>query len=189
MRKLILLFIFAVCCTLSKAQFITGLDEVALLGTWAVQGYAEDADNVWSSMQNKRLSGIKFADDGITSITVQDDNASRSYVISFYGYIIGGTATGKYTLHFIQQAESETWDYVTPQLNFVITSFDSESITLTSYDGKHGVIMQKYNSGVENVSADRPETSSLLYDFNGLAVKNPTTHGIYIQGDGKKIIK
>lgn len=191
MKKLLLFSLLVLFSLASKAQFITGLDEVALLGGWSTVAYAENADNIWPSMQNKRLVGIRFSDDGITNITVQDNNFGASHLISYYGYIICGTATGKYTLHFIQQADSETWDYVTPQLNFVISSFDGEKITLTSYDGKHGMILRKNDSGINDVIdniSESPEAST-IYNINGTKIENPTAPGVYIRSNGDKFIQ
>lgn len=191
MKKIILFSLIVLFCTTSKAQFISGLDEVAILGQWSAIGYAENADNIWPSMQNKRMVGIKFSDDGITTITVQDSNFGSSNLIHFYGYIIGGTSTGKYTLHFIQQAPSETWGYSTPQLNFVIKSYDDEKMTLMSYDGKHGIILQKVNSGMDNITSDASDApkASTIYNINGVKIENPITPGVYIRGNGEKFIQ
>ncbi|MCM1022295.1 MAG: hypothetical protein NC403_08835 [Muribaculaceae bacterium] len=188
MKKPILLLGIMLCAFSAKAQIIAGLDEVALMGNWSAYEYVDNSDNIWPSMQNNRLSAISFADDGITSITVQSNNFSDFRLINFYGYIISGTATGKYTLHFIQQADSETWDYETPQLNFVIKSFDGDKLALTSYDGKHGMVLQKVNSGVSEVSADTPEAYG-IYNSSGIKIENPTAPGLYIRGNGGKFIK
>ena len=189
MKKALLIITFCVCAILLKAQIVTGLDETALLGNWSTYAYADNCNNQWAVFDGKRLSGFHFVDTGISSITVQDPNFGTSHLIQYYGYIVGGTVTGKYTLHFMQQSESETWDTTLPQVNFVITAFDGENMTVKSYDGLHGMILKKASVGLNDVSADTPEADTAIYNLNGMAVKNPAVPGIYIQGDGKKIVK
>lgn len=109
MKKILLIISLCLCLFSSKAQDIIGLDEVALLGDWSTWAYAENTDNVWPAMEGRRLVSINFSDEGKTTILVQRANFTTFATIAFYGYIIGGTSTGHYTLHFIQQAESETW--------------------------------------------------------------------------------
>lgn len=190
MNKLFLVLTFLISASCAKAQFIAGLDEVALMGNWSTYAYAAGCDNQWSAFDGKRLSALHFEDNGISSITVQDSNFGGSHLIRYCGYIVSGTSTGKYTLHFIQQAESETWNYTTPQINFVITDFDGETMTLTSYDGKHGVVLKKNDSSaIDNTNANTPEADTTIYNLKGMVVKNPTAPGVYIQGNGKKIVK
>lgn len=189
MKKILIIIGLCVCALNSKAQYIANLDETTLIGNWSTYAYVDDCNNQWPVFEGMRLSAIHFADTGISSITVLEPNFRVSHLIYYYGYIVSGTSTGKYTLHFIQQTESETWNFTTPQVNFVITAFDGESITLKSYDGLHGMILKKSSASINDVSADTPEADTTIYNLNGMVVKNPTAPGIYIQGDGKKIVK
>lgn len=74
-------------------------------------------------------------------------------------------------------------------VNFVIKNFDGETLIIETYDGGGGATFSKDDSGIENVKADAPEASTTLYNLNGVSVKNPPAPGIYIQGDGKKVVK
>ena len=47
MKKLFLIFVLCLCALQSKAQVITGLDEVALLGDWA----ATDYWGIWENLE------------------------------------------------------------------------------------------------------------------------------------------
>lgn len=184
MRKLILFFIFALFCIHPKAQVITGLDDVALMGDWSVVGNM----GFIPALGGYRPKVITLNDGNNSYIQYRENEVPLNYTM-FAGYWVGGTATGKYTLHLLSRFDYNSSYTGLSMVNFVITKFTGDEMILQTYDGECWLELVKYNSGVENVSADRPEASSTLYNLNGVSVKNPTTHGIYIQGDGKKVIK
>lgn len=189
MKKILLIFALCLCIFSSKAQDITGLDEVALLGNWSVHGYVENADMKWPIFNGYSIAAFHFVDYWTSTITIYHKIFKDYHTLNFNGYIVGGTATGKYTLHFTNGFKSDTWDDVLPQVNFIIKSFDGNVMRITSYDGKHGAYLVKDNAGAGSVNADASEAEISTYDIKGLPVENPTAPGIYIQSDGKKFAK
>lgn len=185
MKKLFLIFVLCLCAIQSKAQVITGLDEVALLGDW----HATDYWGLWENLDYRWPMSIEFNDNKKTLIYTMRSNEQDFTILDFNGYWIGGTATGRYTLHFICRREYDSSYTGLSMVNFVIKNFDGEKLIIETYDGSGGATFSKDDSGIENIKADAPEASSTLYNLNGISVKNPTTHGVYIQSDGKKIIK
>lgn len=184
MKKAFIITALCVCALQSKAQVITGLDEIALLGDWSVSGNM----GLISVLGNNRPKLITFNDGKNSIIQYRENEVSPRYT-TFAGYWIGGTATGKYTLHLLSRFAYDSDNTGLSVVNFVITNFNGSEMTLQTYDGSCWLELTKNNSGVENVKADAPEASSALYNLNGIAVKNPTAPGIYIQGDGKKVVK
>ncbi len=184
MKRVLLAAALCVCALQSKAQVITGLDEVALMGEWSVVGNM----GFIPALGGYRPKIITLNDGNNSYIQYRENEVPLNYTM-FAGYWVGGTATGKYTLHLLSRFDYNSSYTGLSMVNFVITKFTGNEMILQTYDGECWLELVKYNSGVENVSAGRPEASSTLYNLNGVSVKNPTTHGIYIQGDGKKVIK
>ena len=185
MKKLFLIFVLCLCALQSKAQVITGLDEVALLGDW----HATDYWGLWENLDYRWPMSIEFNDNKKTLIYTKRSNEQDFTILDFNGYWIGGTATGRYTLHFICSRGYPGTSSVMSVVNFVVKGFDGQTLTIETYDGSGGATFSKNNSGIADVSADAPEASTTFYNLNGIAVKNPTAPGIYIQGDGKKVVK
>lgn len=184
MKKAFIVIALCVCALQSKAQVITGLDEIALLGDWR----ATDYWGVWENLEYGWPVSMQLNDGKQSYIQTKRNNGDNP-VLDFGGYWVGGTATGRYTLHFICSRGYAGTSSVLSMVNFVVKNFDGETLIIETYDGSGGATFSKDNSGIENVKADTPEASSALYNLKGMAVKNPTAPGIYIQGDGKKIVK
>lgn len=184
MKKVFLIIALCVCVLQSKAQTITGLDEIALLGNWSVSGNM----GFIPALGNNRPKLITFNDGKNSVIQYRENEVSPRYT-SFAGYWVGGTATGKYTLHLLSRFAYDSDNTGLSIVNFVITNFTGSEMTLQTYDGSCWLELIKGNSGIESVSADTTETDTTIYNLNGVVVKNPTAPGIYIQGDGKKIVK
>lgn len=184
MKRLILAAVMCVCFLQSKAQVIKGLDEIALMGEWSVSGNM----GLIPALGGNRPKVLTF-NDGKNSLIEYRENEVPAQYTTFAGYWIGGTATGKYTLHLLSRFDYDSGHTGLSLVNFVITNFTGDEMTLQAYDGSCWLELVKNNSGIENIAADTPEASGVLYNLNGVAVKNPTTHGIYIQGDGKKVAK
>ena len=191
MKQLLILLALCFASLSANAQIKSELNETNLLGGWSTRQYVDDCDNIWPAMHDMCLSGFTFKDDGISIVHVTNRSGSTSYWIPFYGYIIGGySLNSRPTLHFIQLVNDGPWHFDTPnQLNFVITAFDGETLTVKSYDGKHGMILHKDTSAAPTTAADAAQTPTRLYDLNGRPVSNPDAHGFFIQSDGKKILK
>lgn len=184
MKRVLFVAMLCACALQLKAQVIAGLDEIALMGDWVVSGNM----GLIPALGGNRPKVITF-NDGKNSIIQYRENEVPINYTTFAGYWIGGTATGKYTLHLLSRFDYDSSYTGLSMVNFVITNFTGDKMTLQTYDGSCWLELTKDNSGIENVKADAPEASSTLYNLNGVSVKNPTTHGIYIQGDGKKIVK
>ena len=87
MKKILFLFAFLVLGVTAKAQYVSNLDEIELLGTWKV------------TAANGDIMGIS---DIVTSFTFNDGKDSfvefsQNHVERVPIYIVGGTATGRYT--------------------------------------------------------------------------------------------
>lgn len=184
MKKAFLIIALCVCVLQLKAQTITGLDEIALLGEWSVNGNMGFIQSLGSNRPKK----ITFNDGRNIYIEYRENEVPAQYT-TFAGYWIGGTATGKYTLHLLSRFDYDSGFTGLSMVNFVITNFTGSEMTLQTYDGSCWLELVKDNSGVESVGADAPEAKATIYNLNGVVVKNPTAPGIYIQGDGKKIVK
>lgn len=185
MRKALLIIALCVCALQSKAQVITGLDEIALLGDWKATDY-------WGVFENLSYSWpveLRLKDCKKSLIYTKRSNEQDFSVLDFNGYWIGGTATGRYTLHLICRREYDSSYTGLSMVNFVIKNFDGQTLIIETYDGSGGATFSKDNSGIGEVNVDTPEASSTLYNINGMIVKNPTRPGVYIQGDGKKFVK
>lgn len=172
------------CALQSKAQIITRLDEIALLGDWSVNGNM----GFIQSLGNNRPKVISFNDGQNSYIEYRENEVAPRYT-TFAGYWVGGTSTGKYTLHLLSRFAYDSDNTGLSVVNFVITNFTGDKMTLQTYDGSCWLELVRDNSGIDSVSADTPEADTTIYNLNGAVVKNPTAPGIYIQGDGKKIVK
>lgn len=184
MKKIFIFIALCVCALTSKTQVIAGLDETVLLGEWNVTGNM----GFIPSLGGNRPKSITFNDGKNSNIQYRENEVPAKYTI-FAGYWIGGTATGKYTLHLLSRFDYNSGYTGLSMVNFVITNFTGDEMTLQTYDGSCWLELVKSNSGIDDVNADTPEASSALYNLKGMAVKNPAAPGIYIQGDGKKVIK
>lgn len=185
MKKALLIIALCVCAFQSKAQIVTGLDEIALLGDW----HATDYWGVWENLEFGWPVSMELNDGKQSYIQTKHNTSTAPTVLDFGGYWVGGTATGRYTLHFICSRGYAGTSSVLSMVNFVVKNFDGQTLTIETYDGSGGATFSKGNSGIESVGADTTEADTTIYNLNGVVVKNPTAPGIYIQGDGKKIVK
>ena len=162
---------------------ISDLDEVALLGNWNVRSLTQCPENLggyWPltfSFKDNAVSRIRYADFSGPNLT------------EFMGYWIGGTITGRRTLHLLFNHEYGSHYHGLSVVNFVITGYNGQQLTLQTYDGKSQLILVKDSSSVSNIKVDDDVQNNTLYDLNGIPIENPTTPGIYIQSDGKKVVK
>lgn len=160
----------------AKAQYVSNLDEIELLGTWD----ATDVDGEISiSGKPETITSITF-NDGKNSFMYFDGNSTEIIPI----YIVGGTATGRYTLHLIRRKEYNS-DYTgLSAINFEVYQFGNNTMTLRTYDKSVTIHLKKQTaSSVSSVEADA-KASGKAYTLGGVET-TPTAKGIVIQ-DGKK---
>lgn len=175
------------CALHAKTQdTVTGLDEVALLGTWEVQEHG----GLWEHIGYRWPKKFEFNDGGKSYFYAKGNRETFQKVYVCEGYWIGGTSTGRYTLHLIQYKEYGMEMPGISMLNFVVKSFDGEKLIIGTYDGQGIATFIKRNSaGVADVTAEPSESEIITYTLNGVPVKNPAAPGVYVRSDGKKIVK
>ena len=176
MKKLLMIIAFIALGMSAKAQYVSNLDEIELLGTWKV------------TAANGDIMGIS---DIVTSFTFNDGKDSfvefaQNHVERVPVYIIGGTATGRYTLHLIRKTDYDGYMGIS-SVNFEIYQFGNNTMTLRTYDKSVTIKMTKQTPS--NVSAITVETTkdNKAYTINGMEATD-TTKGIIIQ-NGKKTIR
>lgn len=185
MKKIIFALFLMLGSLPMGAQAITGLDEVALMGQWK----ASDYWGVWENLDYRWPVLIDFNDNKDSYIHTKRSAETEPTILRFNGYWLGGSDTGRYTLHLICRRDYDSNNTGLSMVNFVVKNFDGENLTIETYDGRGGATFAKGSAASNAVNVDASEASSTLYNLSGMAVKNPTTYGIYIQGDGKKIVK
>ena len=160
----------------AKAQYVSNLDEIELLGTWKV------------TAANGDIMGVS---DIVTSFTFNDGKDSfvefsQNHVERVPVYIVGGTATGLYTLHLIRKTDYDGYSGIS-SVNFEIYQFGNNTMTLRTYDKSVTIKMTKQTpSSVSAITAENAKESK-AYTINGMEA-NDTTKGIIIQ-NGKKTIR
>lgn len=173
MKKLLMAFAFLALGMSAKAQYVSNLDEIELLGTWDVT----DVDG--------EIMGIS---DIVTSMTFNDGKDSfvefsQNHVERVPVYIVGGTATGRYTLHFLKTLGYDGYHGLS-SVNFEVYQFGNNTMTLRTYDKSVTIHLKKQTaSSVSSVEADA-KASGKAYTLGGIET-TPTAKGIVIQ-DGKK---
>ncbi len=178
MRKMLLAFAFLALGMSAKAQYVSNLDEIELLGTWDVTNVNGE---IMVSGHPETVASITF-NDGKNSFVNFESNSSAIIPV----YTVGGTATGRYTLHLIRRYEYDS-DYTgLSSLNFEVYQFGNNTMTLRTYDKSITISLKKQTaSSVSSVEANA-KASGKAYTMNGVET-SPSTKGIVIQ-DGKKRI-
>lgn len=172
----------------ANAQWIANLDEIEMLGRWEVVQVNGGFPEFNSDYHPQFPTAIEFNNRNYTYVWFTDynDNAVSE---RFAGYFVGGTATGRYTLHFLSRKEYNS-DYTGLSLiNFWIKHFDGQNMTISTYDGENYIRLQKIDaSAVRSVAADSTSNGK-AYDLNGVELPTPdAAKGIVIQG-GKKVVR
>ena len=177
MKKILFLFAFLVLGVTAKAQYVSNLDEIELLGTWKV------------TAANGDIMGIS---DIVTSFTFNDGKDSfvefsQNHVERVPIYIVGGTATGRYTLHLMRKVDYDGYLGIS-SVNFEVYQFGNNTMTLRTYDKSVTIKLEKQSaSSVSSVKADA-KASGKAYTLAGMTATD-TTKGIIIQNGKKKIRK
>ncbi|MDO5395801.1 MAG: hypothetical protein Q4F07_07545 [Bacteroidales bacterium] len=156
------------------------------MGEW----YASNYWGVWENLGYRFPRQIIFNDCKKSFIYTKRSIEQDFTILDFAGYWIGGTATGRYTLHFICRREYDSSYTGLSTVNFVIKSFDGSTLTIETYDGNGGATFSKNDSGVDAISADPlVKEKEKTYNLNGVEVSNSPAPGIYIRGREKVLIK
>lgn len=183
MKKLILASLLAAASSISYAEIISDLDEVAMLGTWNII----ESEGSFSNLHGCTPLSITFNDGKKSYFKFNpEDREPYFYIGQIIGYWIGGSATGKYTLHFFNTMDydgSGGWSLI----NFVISDFRAGQMTLQSYDGTASMTLVKEGASVNSLPSDDLE-GTVVYDINGIEVDSPTTPGVYVRSNGEKFI-
>lgn len=188
MKKLLLVLAICLCAIQSKAQIVTGLDEIALMGKWAVI----ECYGVWGSKGYSKYNwpaSIEFNDGRESYFWVKRFGEANLSSLDFAGYWVSGTATNRYTLHFLRRRDYDNNYTGLAMINFVVKNFDGQTLTIETYDGNGTATYIKDSAGVNDITAEAPDAEVTTYNLNGLPVENPTAPGVYIQSDGKKVVK
>lgn len=177
MKKIFFLFAFLTIGMMAKAQYVANLDEIELLGTWNV------------TEVNGEIMGVS---DVVTSMTFNDGKDSfvkfsQNHVERVPVYMIGGTATGRYTLHFLRTLDYDGYLGLS-SINFEVYQFGNNTMTLRTYDKSVTIKLEKQSaSSVSLIKADA-KASGKTYTLDGMNATD-TTKGIIIQNGKKRIRK
>ena len=180
MKKLLFLFAFLALGMSAKAQYVANLDEIELLGKWDVT----DVDGeIMVSGHPETVTSITFRDGKNSFMSFESNHPCLIPV-----YTVGGTATGRYTLHLISTSEYDTDYKGLSSLNFEVYQFVNNSMTLRTYDKSVTIKLEKRSaSSVSSVKTDA-KASGKVYTIDGMNATD-TTKGIIIQNGKKKIRK
>lgn len=175
MKKILIAFAFLALGLSAKAQYVSNLDEIELLGTW-------DVTDV-----NGEIMGLS---DIVTSMTFNDGKDSfvefsQNHVERVPVYIVGGTATGRYTLHFLKTLGYDGYHGLS-SVNFEVYQSGNNLMTLRTYDKSVTIKLKKQTTNGISATTAAQKQSGKAYTLDGMET-TPTAKGIIIQ-DGKKHI-
>lgn len=170
----------------ANAQWISDLDEIEMQGHWVVTSVNGGFPEFKSDYHPQFPTAIDFNNRDYTYVWFTDYN-DRETCERYAGYFVGGTATGRYTLHLLSRKEYNS-DYTGLSLaNFWIKHFDSQNMTISDYNGESYIKLQKQDAvAVRSVSADSV-AASRAYRLNGIPATD-NDKGIVIK-DGKKTVQ
>lgn len=172
----------------ANAQWISGLDEIEMQGHWVVTSVNGGFPEFNSDYHPQYPTAIDFNNRNYTYVWFTDYNGNETSE-RFAGYFVGGTATGRYTLHLLSRKEYNS-DYTGLSFaNFWIKQFDSQNMTISDYDGNSYIKLQKVDAASVRSVATDTTANSKAYGLNGVELPTPeTAKGIVIQ-NGKKTVR
>lgn len=180
MKKICLLYVFALACLTVKAQnYIVNLDDITISGEWNLASTEIPMDFI------KSLNAYEY--DIPLKIVLND--SGNSYIVlgsgmswMFKGYWVTTAQTGKYFLHMMPYNSDESI------VNFHIVQFDNGKMVLDTYKGNDRVEFSKDTSlGVPATRMDAK--TGKTYNLDGVELETPNNaKGVIIQ-DGKKILR
>ncbi len=172
----------------ASAQWISGLDEIEMQGHWTVTSVNGGFPEFASEYHPQYPTAIDFNNRNYTYVWFTDYNGREAYEM-YAGYFVGGTATGRYTLHLLSRKEYNS-DYTGLSLaNFWIKHFDGQNMTISDYDGDSYIKLQKVDAAnVRSIPADTTANAK-AYNLSGAELPTPdAAKGIVIQ-NGKKTVR
>lgn len=187
MKKLLLAIALLTLGMSANAQWITSLDEMAMLGKWEVTAISGTFPEFQNEYRSEYPIWIEFNNRKSTNVAFTDNNGNET-IEQYAGYWIGGTTTGHYTLHLLYNRQyNSTYTGMSLQ-NFVIGLFDSNQMTLRTFDNSGSINLRKVanESAVRSVPADSIATSR-AYRVDGTPATDDTK-GVVIQ-NGKKAVR
>ena len=181
-----ILYIILLTASLTANAQIENLDEIELLGTWNVVDKAGVFNTIQFPIYNnerKRPTAFVFADNSDSAIAWEF--ASGIDYQYYPGYWLTHTSD-KYILHMVTRLGYDGYTSLS-LLNFVVTRFSDNNMTLQTYSGDGTLYLTKDTSaGVRSVITDSLDNSK-AYLLNG-SVAPENSKGVIITG-GKKTIK
>lgn len=180
MKKILIAFAFLALGLSAKAQYVSNLDEIELLGTWDV---TDVNGEIMVSGVPETVASITFNDGKNSFMYFESNNATDIPV-----YTVGGTTTGRYTLHLIRRYEYNS-DYTgLSSLNFEVYQFGNNLMTLRTYDKSVTIKLKKQTTNGISAATAAQKQSGKAYTLDGMTATD-TTKGIIIQNGKKKIRK
>lgn len=185
MKHLIILALLAF--GINASAQIENLDEVEIMGEWNVVNYDGCFYGKLPIYNNeyKRPMSFVFKDNATTLIGWEFADGGIQYY-KYGGYWITHVSD-KYILHILANIDYDR--YTGPSLlNFVVTKFDDNTMTLQTLSKDGNLYLNKNtSSGINGVYADDKTENNKIYSINGIEESEPVK-GVYIQ-NGKKYIK
>lgn len=185
MKRCILLALSALIMGQAWAQ-VESIDEVEIMGEWNVvdgDGIFEGRLPIYHNTYRKPMS-FTFRDNDYTVVGWQ--YVGDTDYAWYAGYWITH-ASNRYILHILCDDDYNTGGKGTSLLNFIITQYDSVSMTLQTLSGDGNLYLNKNSSAnIQNVHNAKSENNK-IYSVNGIELSEPVK-GINIQ-NGKKFIK
>lgn len=180
MKRFFIILMCFVCITAKAQNYITNLDDTALLGTWNVVGQLGNFKFDYE-YDGKAAKSIQFSDGNYTTITFVDGINTTN--CTFKGYWISTAQTDKYFLHLAP------WNSAQSIINFRIVSFDNGAMTLTTYDNNGTLYLEKDNAAAIRSTKTDNVIKGKTYTLNGTQLPSgDDAKGVIIQ-NGKKVIK
>ena len=186
MRKYIVAIALLMLGMSAHAQsWITNLDEIEMLGKWVVTEIGGDFPEFQNNYRWEYPTSIVFNNRNSTFVFFKDFNDNET-AERYVGYWIGGSATGKYTLHLLSNKPYNDDSSGMSLVNFRIQHFDGGVMVLRTYDGGGRIQLEKENSaGIRSTRSDA--TDGKAYHIDGTPAAE-SDKGIIIQ-DGKKSVQ
>lgn len=184
MKKILLVLMLILSGVSAKGQTIENLDEITLLGKWNVTEVYGELNNL---IEGYKPTYIIFNESENSYVYYEELN-DPPYITPEYffnTFWIGGTHTGKYTLHILRQLDGRiNVDFV----HFRIDNFTGTEMTLSTYDGSGTMYLVKDTStGINGVNVENTNKDGKMYSINGMEVTEHVKNGVTIK-DGKKYI-
>lgn len=192
MKKILFTFALLTLGMGASAQWISDLDEMALIGSWEVTSISGSFPMFKDDYHGEHPIRFEFRDWMPSSVVFQYNDGIEGGV-QYVGFWIGGTTTGHYTLHLLSTNGWVTNGGYrmsgTTTINFWIQHFSNGYMTLSTYDEAGKMSLQKVDAAaVRSVPADTTATAK-AYSLGGMELPTPdAAKGVVIQG-GKKALR